>query len=97
MVSGSRSDEVHVSGLEGLELLEALASRTRMRILNALANRSLDISTVARQLRLGESAVSSEVSLLEKVGLLEISYGKGKHGIRKICRLVKKRVCVELG
>lgn len=92
---GKLSDEIRVSGLKGLEILEALGSRTRLRILHLLVRSELDVSTIALKLGLTEGAISEEVKVLEDLALLTVSYVKGKHGIRKVCRLAKKRVCVD--
>jgi predicted transcriptional regulator len=77
--------------------MEGLASRTRLRILELIAKRDMDVSTLARALGLREPTVSGEVALLERLELLEVTYSKGRHGIRKVCRLAKKRVLVDFG
>jgi predicted transcriptional regulator len=68
-----------------------------MRILSLLSRRSLDVSTLAGKLNLTEPTVSVDVQELQDLGLVTVTYGKGRRGIRKICKLAKSRICIRLG
>ena len=74
----------------------ALANETCLKILRVLSTRNVDVSTLAKKLRLTESTVSVDVQELENLGMIEVSYAKGRRGIRKICRLAKDRICIKL-
>jgi len=73
-----------------------LANETCLRILSLLSSRAMDVSTLAERLRLTEPTISVDVQELERLGLLTVAYAKGKRGIRKICRLARDRICLEL-
>lgn len=89
-------DELVVSYDEMRPVAAALANETCLKILALLSRRTMDISTLAEQLRLTEPTISVDVQELERLGLLTVAYAKGKRGIRKICRLAKDRICLEL-
>ncbi len=76
--------EITVSGEDALKVAEALTATT-MRMLQLLWQEPLDVSTISRKLNLSEAYISEQVKHLEQLKLLEISYAKGKRGIRKIC------------
>jgi predicted transcriptional regulator len=75
---------------------DALANETCLRILSLLSGRSLDVSTLAGKLNLTEPTVSVDVQKLQNLGLVTVTYEKGKRGIRKICKLAKDRICIKL-
>jgi len=47
-------------------------------------------------LNLTEPTVSVDVQELQNLGIVTVTYGKGKRGIRKICRLAKDRISIKL-
>ncbi len=76
--------EIVVSGEEALRVAEALTSTT-MRMLQLLWQEPLDVSTIGKRLGLSEAYISEQVKLLEELKLLNVTYARGKRGIRKIC------------
>jgi predicted transcriptional regulator len=88
--------ELDVSGDDIRRVADALANETCLRILSLLSRRSLDVSTLAVKLNLTEPTVSVDVKELQNLGLVTVTYEKGKRGIRKICRLAKDRICINL-
>jgi predicted transcriptional regulator len=88
--------QLDVSGDDVRRVADALANGTCLRILSLLSRRSLDVSTLAEKLNLTEPTVSVNVQELQNLGLVTVTYGKGKRGIRKICRLAKDRICINL-
>ncbi|MFX0100964.1 MAG: ArsR/SmtB family transcription factor [Candidatus Hodarchaeota archaeon] len=78
---------------EQLEVLKALASETRLKIIRHLREcrddpeRGLDISSLAKILEQTEANISAQCKRLEKVGLIKIVYKPGGHGVRKICQV----------
>lgn len=79
-----------------LRVAAVLGNETCIKILSLLSKRSLDISTLAERLNLTEPTVSVDVQELQNLGLVTVSYAKGKRGIRKICRLAVDRICIKL-
>ncbi len=76
--------EIIVSGEEALRVAEALTSTT-MKMLQLLRKEPLDVSTIGQKLGLSEAYISEQVKLLEELKLLNVTYARGKRGIRKIC------------
>jgi predicted transcriptional regulator len=76
--------EIVVSGEDALRVAEALTSTT-MKMLQLLRQEPLDVSTIGKRLGLSEAYISEQVKLLEELKLLNVTYARGKRGIRKIC------------
>jgi predicted transcriptional regulator len=89
-------EELRLSGDEVRPVVVALANETCLRILSLLSRRDLDISTLADKLKLTEPTVSVDIQELQNLGIVTVTYGKGKRGIRKICKLGKDRICIKL-
>jgi predicted transcriptional regulator len=85
--------ELVVSGPEALTVADALNSTT-YGILQLISKEHLDVSTIAKKIGLSEAYVSEQVRLLEDLKLLQVSYGRGKRGIRKICSLAIDKVTI---
>jgi predicted transcriptional regulator len=92
--TGSKKDIV-VSGEDALKVAEALTATT-MRMLQLLWQGPLDVSTISRRLGLSEAYISEQVKHLEELKLLNVSYAKGKRGIRKICSPTVEQVTLLL-
>jgi predicted transcriptional regulator len=76
--------EFVVSDEEALKVAEALTATT-MKMLRLLWQEPLDVSTIGKKLGLSEAYISEQVKLLEELKLLNVTYARGKRGIRKIC------------
>jgi predicted transcriptional regulator len=76
--------EIVVSGDQALKVAEALTATT-MKMLQLLWKEPLDVSTIGKKLMLSQAYISEQVKLLEELKLLNITYARGKRGIRKIC------------
>jgi predicted transcriptional regulator len=76
--------EFVVSDEEALKVAEAL-TETTMKMLRLLWQEPLDVSTIGKRLGLSEAYISEQVKLLEELKLLNVTYARGKRGIRKIC------------
>jgi predicted transcriptional regulator len=85
--------ELRVSGSEALEVADALNSTT-YRILQLISKESFDVSTIAEKLGMSEAYVSEQIRNLEDLKLINVSYGRGKRGIRKICALAVDSVTI---
>jgi predicted transcriptional regulator len=82
--NNSLKREIVVSGEQALRVAEALTATT-MKMLQLLWQEPLDVSTIGKKLGLSQAYISEQVKLLEELKLLNISYARGKRGIRKIC------------
>ena len=87
----SSKKEIVVSGTEALRIAEALTATT-MKMLQLLWQEPLDVSTIGKRLGLSEAYISEQVKLLEELKLLNVTYARGKRGIRKICSPAVERV-----
>lgn len=82
-----------VTGEEALKVVDSLTS-TSLRILKLVSEEQLDVSTIARKLGLSEAYMSEQVRMLEEAKLVNVSYGRGKRGIRKLCELAFARITI---
>lgn len=85
--------ELTVSGSDAVKVADALNSTT-YRILQLVSKEPSDVSTIAEKLDLSEAYVSTQVRELDDLKLIQVSYGRGKRGIRKICSLAVDRVTI---
>ncbi len=76
--------ELVLSGEEAVKVADALTATT-MRMLQLLSKEPLDVSTIGKKLGLSQAYISEQVKLLEHLKLLDVTYARGKRGIRKIC------------
>jgi len=83
--------ELVVSGVEALRVADAL-NATTMRMLQLLWKEPLDVSTIGKKLELSQAYISEQVKLLEELKLVNVTYGRGKRGIRKICSTAVEQV-----
>lgn len=89
-------EKLELSGDQVRPVAMALANETCLRILSLLSKRELDISTLAEKLNLTEPTVSVDIQELQNLDIVTVTYGKGKRGIRKICKLAKDQICIKL-
>jgi len=82
-----------VSGKDALKIADAL-NATTLRMLQILWRESLDVSTIGKRLGFSEAYISEQVRLLEELKLINVSYERGKRGIRKICKSAVERVII---
>ena len=89
------SEEIVVSGEGALQVADALNS-TSLRVLQLLSKERLDISTIAKRLKLSQPYVSEQVRRLQETNLVRVNYESGRRGIRKICELAVKKIIIEI-
>ena len=77
-------------------VLKALASAPRLRILDLLSDRVLNVSEIAEALASPLSTVTSHVGVLEEAGLLRAEMKPGERGLQKVCTRVYDRVVLDL-
>lgn len=73
--------------ISSLPVLEALASESRLRIINLLATGEFNIKQIAEKLFLSSGIVTRHVKQLEEAGLIVTHSVSNKGGNHKICRL----------
>jgi len=88
------SDELKLTGKDALELIQGLSSITSFKILQLLSKENLDVSSIARKMELSEAHISGEINRLHHLNLINFSYVPGKRGIRKVCALAVKQICL---
>jgi predicted transcriptional regulator len=88
------TEELKFTGKEALELIQGLSSITSFKILQLLSKENLDVSSIARKMDLSEAHISGEISRLQDLKLVNVSYAQGKRGIRKVCALAVKQICL---
>jgi predicted transcriptional regulator len=82
-----------VAGSEALTVAEALTATT-MKILQLLSNERLDVSTIGTRLGLSEAYISEQIRLMEDLKLVNVTYERGKRGIRKVCEAAVKKITI---
>lgn len=87
--------EIVVYGEKALEIADAL-NATNLKILKAARNGPINVSTLAKDLKLSEPYVSEMVRMLEDLNLLSITYERGKRGICKISTSDLERITIIL-
>lgn len=85
--------EIVVKDQDALKIAEALTSTT-LRILRLLSQERLDVSTIAIRLKLSEAYISEQIKLLEELKLVNVSYERGRRGIRKICESAVGKITI---
>ncbi|QNK54371.1 transcriptional regulator [Paenibacillus sp. PAMC21692] len=70
-----------------LPLFEALASKTRIQMIELLKQEQLNMKEIAARLGISSAIVTKHVSQLEEAGILETEVAAGKRGTQKICKL----------
>ncbi len=68
-----------------LEILKALSSELRIRILELLNGRTLNVNEIAQALGIPQSTAAVNIGILEKAGLVKVENTKGKKGSQKLC------------
>ena len=75
--------EITVIGEKALEVVDVLNSTT-LKILKSARKTPINITTLSKDLNLSEPYISEQVRALEDLGLVSITYERGKRGISKI-------------
>ena len=84
------------TGMNGLAVCKALASSTRMRILDLLAEHDRNISELSQLLGISQPTVTKHTGILAEAGLIRREYSSGIQGMQTRCRLVYDRFIFNL-
>lgn len=85
-----------LSATESVNLFRALASDSRARIMELLAERDMNINELSAALKLAQPSTTKHVQILEEAGLVVSDYMAGPQGTQKRCRRVHDRLIVEM-
>ena len=82
---------------EGLPVFKALASDTRVAILELLMSKGpMRMTAIAESLKITGGAITSHVKALHEAGMINIETRGGKHGVQKICSAVTDSIAVDV-
>jgi predicted transcriptional regulator len=76
------------------EIVKALSSRTRRKILRQIQIEPMDVSAIAANLKMTEANISAQIKKLQKAGLVNCEYRSGQHGVRKISTLKYNKLII---
>ncbi|HWD40010.1 MAG TPA: ArsR family transcriptional regulator [Fimbriimonas sp.] len=85
-----------LSATESVAMFRALASDSRARIIELLAERDMNINELSNALGLAQPSITKHVQILEEAGLVVSDYLAGPQGTQKRCRRVHDRLVVEM-
>ena len=83
-------------GIESEELFKALGSEIRLRMLELLSVREMNINEIRQELGAAHPSVSKHIRILEEAGLVTSEYMPGEQGTQKRCRLRYDRLVISL-
>ena len=87
-----------VDPIDQFDVLKGLASEVRLSILKILAQSGpMNVNQVAAELSLPQSTVSSNMQVLENVGLVVTDIRKARKGSQKVCRSVFTEILMAFG
>lgn len=85
-----------LSAIQSVAIFRALASESRARIIELLAERDMNINELSQALGLTQPSVTKHVQILEEVGLVQSDYVAGPQGTQKRCRRAHDRIMVDM-
>ncbi|NSW75820.1 MAG: helix-turn-helix domain-containing protein [Candidatus Atribacteria bacterium] len=68
-----------------INILKALSTEVRIRILEILNGKKLNVSQIAQELGIPQSTAVVNINILEKAGLVKVENKKGERGSQKLC------------
>lgn len=80
---------------QALPFFEALASGTRLQIVEQLGEGNMNIRELAERLDLSESIVARHVRILEDANIIRTQQVPARRGMQKLCRLVQSGFVLE--
>jgi predicted transcriptional regulator len=83
-----------IDSFQDSRLLRALASGVRVRILELLQNRELNVTEIAKGLGIPQSTATTSILQLEEAGLVESHAANGVKGGQKVCSARYKEILI---
>ncbi|MCK4257036.1 metalloregulator ArsR/SmtB family transcription factor [candidate division WOR-3 bacterium] len=84
-----------IKGKDNLSILKALASETRLKIIELLGNGPLNVNEIANRLNIPQPGITMHIQKLEKVGLVTSEYKVASQGLQKVCARNYDNILVE--
>ena len=82
---------------EGIPVFKALASETRIAILELLMKHGpMKMTAIAESLQITAGAITSHVNAMHEAGMISIETRGGKHGLQKICSAVTDPLAIDV-
>lgn len=78
------------------KVAKVLASETRTKILEVLAEGTTDLDSLAKQIGQSKANISSQIRLLESIGAVKASYVPGNRGIKKVLELNVDKILMKI-
>ncbi|WP_278465026.1 winged helix-turn-helix domain-containing protein [Saccharolobus islandicus] len=78
------------------EISKALSTMTRINILQLVSIMPMSISELTENLNMSKGNISSHISELENLGLVEVEYQNGIKGIKKIIKAKYDKIVIVL-
>jgi predicted transcriptional regulator len=88
--------ELESNGGNSEQILKALASSTRLKILELLSDQVLNISEIGQALALPTSTANLHINVLEQAGLLNTELRPATRGLQKVCARAYDVMILEL-
>ena len=85
-----------INAENSLEILNALASETRLSIIKLINANEMSVNSIASSLKLPQSTISTNITILEKAGLIKVKSSAGKRGTQKICYSPYNEIVIEM-
>ncbi|MCK4256356.1 metalloregulator ArsR/SmtB family transcription factor, partial [candidate division WOR-3 bacterium] len=84
-----------IKGKDSLSILKALASETRLKIIELLGKGPLNVNEIANRLNIPQPGITMHIQKLEKVGLVTSEYKVASQGLQKVCARNYDNILVE--
>jgi predicted transcriptional regulator len=78
-----------------IEILKGLASKLRIRIIELLREKSMNVNELTHTLQMPQSTVATNVQILESAGLIRTETVKARKGSQKICHNVYQEMVIQ--
>jgi predicted transcriptional regulator len=83
---------------KSLPFFKSMASEIRIKILNILAaEKYVNLNSLARELNITNSALTTHIRIMEEAGLIEIKTVAAKRGTQKICSIKVEKYLINIG
>lgn len=78
------------------QLLEVFSSKSRIRIIELLNERPMNINELSAQLQITPTITARHIRMMEHVGIVECETKKGARGLQKLCYLSVDNITLQL-
>src|SRR3954447_23123563 len=81
---------------QALQILKALGSEQRLRVLEFVGNRRCTVTEIAQGLSLPLSTTTAHVNILQDAGLLHTEIEAASRGVQKVCNRTYDQLVIDL-